>query len=265
MPPKKASAPPTTFEQLIEKVRATFVDDVALKTKLGQLGNFSEEYQKELLAADTARFKDLDLFTGLTKKVPQTPATVEKKGTKAADLKPDKPYGPEAAPPPKPPPKKRETKKAAPKKVSPKPSDAVQKPNEEVPGPATGGTSPSEKKRSRSGDSAGRQHPMDLQAINKSFVAERCKPDCSTKTTERLTGKQGVQEHLKCKRCDVTFHTYRVPTYYDHIKECKATPEKKDERPPVKGKRTVKHCFGRGVRRHRVVLGGAPLLEQPVC
>ena len=116
MPPKKASAPPTTFEQLIEKVRATFVDDVALKTKLGQLGNFSEEYHKELLAADTARFKDLDLFTGLTKKVPQTPATVERKGTKAADLKPDKPYGPEASPPPKPPPKKRETKKSCPKK-----------------------------------------------------------------------------------------------------------------------------------------------------
>ena len=93
MQPKKAAAPQTTFEQLIEKVRATFVDDVALKTKLGQLGNFSEEYHKELLAADTARFKDLDLFTGLTKKVPQTPATVERKGTKAADLKPDKPYG----------------------------------------------------------------------------------------------------------------------------------------------------------------------------
>ena len=53
MAPKKA--PRSALDALIAKVRATYVDDTALGVKLGELGQYSEMFIKEILEADPRR------------------------------------------------------------------------------------------------------------------------------------------------------------------------------------------------------------------
>ena len=268
-------APPSTLQALIDKVRASFVENTALSIRIGELGKFREEFLKEMLDANPSRFDEF--FSGLTKVPPKAsakptpppnsdaPDAKAKKGAKPDSLKPDKVNGPAEKPAEKKP-------KAAAKPRATK-TKAPDVPAVDAPPPAPATTdvpasSPTpEKKRSRSGDAGVRErHPMDYARVSKNFTTEVCTPKCTTQVPEdgRVTNGVGMKEHLVCTHCGDHFHTRRPGTYYQHLTDClnKDKPKKDEGAHVTKGHiGTVKQF----VRDVVVISSSTPMGDTALC